>query len=290
MPEKGAIRLGALLSDPVFKVEHWRRSHVVWQKAVNPDDFISRIEVDRRLDASLLKWPYFSMLRRGEALPVRDYTSKRDVIGQVKDGFPNARRIRHLMTEGATLKLNNLADWHRPIREVRCTIEAILPVAVASYVFWTPRESQGMLPHRDAAHVLAIQLEGYKEWALYADPEQIAPHAGLDVNTSSPSHKLTLGPGDVLYLPHGWPHSASARESQSIHLTFTLTEPTPNDLLEAVLERFIEEYSDLVRRHHIYDLENKSKAVRQALASKVIQLDEDEWLDTALFNMRKTTS
>lgn len=35
-----------------------------------------------------------------------------------------------------------------------------------------------MLPHRDAAHVVAVQLEGFKTWELYADNDQIRADAG----------------------------------------------------------------------------------------------------------------
>lgn len=48
---------------------------------------------------------------------------------------------------------------------------------------------------------------------------------GLDVDAQEATESFTLGPGDVLYLPHGWPHAARAFGGPSMHLTFTLAEP-----------------------------------------------------------------
>lgn len=284
----GANPLGSLLNDPALLASHWGRSHLVLKGAVDPSAFITSAEIDQRLEASLLKWPYFTVLHHGEQPPVHTYTSTRDVIGQKRSGFPDAEKIRRLMAEGASLKLNQLTDWHRPTRDIRRALEELLPAAVASYLFWTPPEQTAMRPHRDAAHVIAIQLEGRKEWHLYARPEQVVSTAGLDVDSSSPTHTLVLEPGDVLYLPHGWPHDARARDGSSLHLTFTLTEPTPEDLLEALMKRFSAERTDLVHRHHARTLEAKSEEVRAALLEELSGLDTEKWVSLALATMRET--
>ncbi|QIZ00876.2 cupin domain-containing protein [Streptomyces sp. S1D4-11] len=205
----------------------WNKEFRILRGAVDPAGHLSSAVIEQKLDASLLRWPYFSVLRQGAVPPESAYTRTRDVIGHQRPGFPDAAAIHRLMAVSGTLKLNQLADWHRPTRTVVEQLQAAAPVAVASYVFWTPPESRGMLPHRDAAHVLALQLEGRKEWQLYASSGQVRAGAGLDVDTARPTHTFALEPGDVLYLPHGWPHDAVARDGDSLHLTFTLTEPTP---------------------------------------------------------------
>lgn len=260
---------------------------MVWERAVDPTGFISTAEIDQRLDASLLRWPYFTVLRNGEQPASHTYTTTRDVIGQKRSGFPDAVEIRRLMADGASLKLNQISDWHRPTRDIRYALEKILPVVATSYAFWTPAERNGMRPHRDAAHVVVIQLEGQKEWHLYGRPDQAVSTAGLDVDTSSSTHTFILEPGDVLYLPHGQAHDALARYGNSLHLTFTLSEPTPEDLLDALLTRFSAQYIDLVHRHHALTLERKSEQVRIALASEVNRFDTEEWLSSALAAMRE---
>jgi len=290
MPAPEDLSLVSLLSQHAFAGTYWGKSHCVWRGVVHPTDFISAAEIEQRLDFSLLRWPYFSLLQDGENIHWRHYTCQRDVIGQKRSGFPEATKIRQFMAQGASLKLNKVTDWHRPSRELCRALEDLLPVAVSSYVFWTPADARGMLPHRDAAHVLAVQLEGRKQWNLYANPAQITSAAGLDVDSRAPTHSLVLGPGDVLYLPHGWPHDAFALEGgRSLHLTFTLTEPTPEDLLETLLTYFSEECADLVHRHHARSLEDKSVEVRATLASMVPSFPAETWLSATLTEMRART-
>jgi ribosomal protein L16 Arg81 hydroxylase len=285
-PAADSSALAALAGDGDFGGA-WQRSHALWRGAADPADFISGEEIERRLTASLLRWPYFTILQDGRQPTAASYTSTRDVIGQKRGGFADHARIMRLMGQGATLKLSQLADWHRPTRDAREALESQVDATVASYVFWTPEQRRGMLPHRDAAHVLAIQLEGRKEWRLYADPGQVASSAGLDVDDAAPTHTLVLEPGDVLYLPHGWPHDATAVGGRSLHLTFTLTEPTPDDLVEALLARFRDRHRDLVHRHHSRPLEAKSAEVRAALEQAIEGYGTAAWLADALATTRE---
>lgn len=281
-----AASLTATLRDRLLG-DAWGVSHRILRNAVDTSDLLGSADIEGWLDASLLRWPYFTLLKHGEVPPVTSYTSVRDVIGQKRDGYPNPAAVRRHMERGATLKLNQIGDWHRPTREVSRGLEEFLTAAVNSYVFWTPEDSRGMLPHRDAAHVIAIQLEGRKEWHLYAEPEQVGAGAGLDVDSSRPTHVFTLEPGDVLYLPHGWPHDAVARDGSSLHLTFTLTEPTPESLVEAFLQRFLEDEEELVHHFHQRGLEERTAQVRTALLQQAEKLDSGAWAQTAVDTMRK---
>jgi hypothetical protein len=280
--------VGLLRAEGIFD-DKWGSDLAILRGAVDPSQYITTEFITGKLEHSLLRWPYFSLLRDGKVPHVSTFTMDRDVIGHKRDGFPNPVAIRRLMDAGATLKLNQLSDWHRDTRTLVRDVEAIAPVAVSSYVFWTPPENRGMLPHRDAAHVIAIQLEGRKEWSLYAADEQIRSGAGLDVDSAKPSHTFVLEPGDVLYLPHGWPHDAIAKDGRSMHLTLTLTEPTPDDLLEALGGRFESTNHELMHRHHALSLEDKSSSVKDAILDQVSTLDEHTWLQLALTTMRGKT-
>ncbi|WP_299534944.1 JmjC domain-containing protein [uncultured Streptomyces sp.] len=282
--------LPAPLREELLGEETWGRSHRVVRNAVDPSLLLSSADIGARLDASLLKWPYFTLLKSGEAPAPSSYTTVRDVIGHKVGGFADAAAIRRHMAAGASLKLNQVADWHRPTRDLARTLEQQTDCAANSYIFWTPEAQQGMLPHRDAAHVLAIQVEGRKEWHLHASPEQIGARAGLDVDSSAPTHVFTMEPGDVLYLPHGWPHDAVALDGGSLHLTFTLTGPTPEDLVDAVLRRFLQDEEDLVHHFHTRPLDARTAEVRAALARTVGDLDGGAWTRTALDSMRKAIS
>ncbi|MFF2996086.1 JmjC domain-containing protein [Streptomyces sp. NPDC057950] len=280
--------MDTLRGEGIF-ADAWNKEFRILRGAVDPAGHLSSAFIEQKLDASLLRWPYFSVLRHGAVPPESTYTRSRDVIGHQRPGFPDAAAVRRLMSAGGTLKLNQLSDWHRPTRTVVEQLQAAAPVAVASYVFWTPPESRGMLPHRDASHVVALQLEGRKEWQLYAGSQQVRADAGLDVDAAHPTHTFVLEPGDVLYLPHGWPHDAVARDGDSLHLTFTLTEPTPDDLLEALGRHLLDTDPGLAHRFHTTTLEQRTEHVRTALLAHTRDLDDDTWAHTALTAMREVT-
>ncbi|MYY04308.1 MULTISPECIES: cupin domain-containing protein [unclassified Streptomyces] len=278
--------LSAAVREELLGEATWGLRHHLARGAVDPSLLLSSADIEARLDASLLKWPYFTLLKSGESPPASSYTTVRDVIGHKVGGFPDPVAIRRLMAGGASLKLNQVADWHRPTRELARSLGEQTDCAANSYIFWTPGAQQGMLPHRDAAHVLAIQIEGRKEWHLHAAPGQIGAQAGLDVDSSSPTHVFTMEPGDVLYLPHGWPHDAVALDGGSMHLTFTLTGPTPENLVDAVLRRFLDKEEDLVHHFHTRALDARTSEVRAALVRTVAELDGPSWTRTALDSMR----
>lgn len=275
------------LFGPDFRHGSWNKHHVVWRGAVRPEQFISTAAIRQQLDASLIRWPYFTLLNGGGQPPMESYTLTRDVIGQKRPGFPDARAIDAAMAQGSSLKMNQVGDWHRGTRRMRADLEAAFPAAVTTYVFWTPREQRGMRPHRDAAHVLAFQLEGSKLWELYADPDQVSQTAGLDVDSSRPTHTIRLDPGDVLYLPHGWPHAARAVDGPSMHLTFTMLEPTAADLVESLLAQFEVLHPDLVDGFHRLALPERSASVLQALHDDVATVGTDNWVSSALEAMRE---
>lgn len=230
--------LARLVDEMNLLDDYWNARHGLFKAAVPVADLITEADIQDMLDAGLLRWPYFMLLKEGNQPELSAFTTARKVAGQYVKGFADAAKVRELLADGATMKMSQLEDWHAPIRAVMDAIEARLPAELKAYVFYTPCDSTGMLPHRDGSHVLALQLAGAKEWTIYDAPDQIDSRPGLDVDPDSRSHTFVMEPGDVLYLPHGFPHVATARGGTSLHLTLTITEPTPADLAEALLTTF----------------------------------------------------
>ncbi|MGQ0839087.1 JmjC domain-containing protein [Actinokineospora sp.] len=196
-------------------------------------------DLDGLIDASLLRWPYFTVFQDGVKPPLTEVTTSRRVGGAEIDGFVRPAGVRTQLAEGATFKLSQVEDWHNVIRDQVEELRAIFPAEVTSYLFLTPKGKRGMLPHRDGSRVLVIQIEGAKEWHLYYSAETENPDAGLDVDPSTELDTVVLTPGDVLYLPHAYAHAPRALDETSLHVTFTLTEPTPESLLSALLDEWL---------------------------------------------------
>jgi len=261
---------------------------VILRKAVDVDQFITRKEIDAILDRGLLRWPYFTVLKNGQRAPIADITEARHVGGRELTGLACGAGIQTHLSRGATLKLSQLEDWHRGTRDQQRSIESIIPVEAKAFVFLTPEDNTGMLPHRDGSHVLVVQLDGRKEWRLY-NPGPIARSGpGLDVDTDTAPQVEVLEPGDVLYLPHGYPHAATAVGGWSMHLTFTLEEPAPDALADAVgrLWRESDDAAELRRDHQHLAPAEKARAVTMSLREELGRRTDDDIVTAALTGMR----
>ncbi len=190
------------------------------------------------IDGSLLRRPYFSVLQEGLAPSDSELLATRTVSGTRVDGFIDSVAVGKHLADGATLKLNQVEDWQPYIRELNDALNAVFPAESKGFLFYTPAGKRGMLPHRDGSRVIAVQIEGAKEWHLYDTPPESAASAGLDVDTSK-EQVVVMEPGDLLYLPHGTGHAATAIDRTSLHMTFTLTEPFPSALVQAFVSEWI---------------------------------------------------
>lgn len=270
--------------------ENWNRRHVLLTDAVSPQSFVSERDVLRILDQPLLRSPYFSVVKEGVWASPDLITQERSIGGVTTSGFANAEGIRDAMALGATVKLNQMEDWHRPTRDLVQQLESRTPSEVKAYVFRTPSENTGMRPHRDGSHVLAIQLSGSKDWRLYGEPGEADARAGLvDVDVDKPSYKFTMHPGDVLYLPHGYVHAPSATDENSLHITLTMTEPSPLDLLQGLASSLHSHRPRLWKEWPRLRNEDRVAAVIEVLESKLMTEDDHELVGAALATMRNRT-
>jgi hypothetical protein len=94
--------------------------------------------------------------------------------------------------------------------------------------------------------VFVIQIYGRKRWAIHRpvhpDPLRTEPwseHADAVARQASgvPAIEETFRPGDVLYLPRGWIHSATALGGASIHLTIGVEAFTRWDIVDQIVKR-----------------------------------------------------
>lgn len=114
-----------------------------------------------------------------------------------------------------------------------------------------PNVAQGFAPHYDDIEAFCLQLEGYKRWKVYAPlnkAERLPRTSSTDYSTAElkdvePAMDVTLGPGDLLYMPRGWIHQActlpegdGGKKLHSLHLTVSAMQQWAwADLLEILL-------------------------------------------------------
>ncbi len=266
----------------------WNKKHGLFKSASPVSGMLDEAAIQEVLDFGLLRWPYFMLLKEGIQPAISDFTRTRTVRGKSVSGFADARKVRALLDGGATMKLSQLEDWHLPTRQLMDEIERRLPAELKAYIFYTPCDNTGMLPHRDASHVLALQIAGAKEWRIYDAPDKVDARGGLlpDLDPDSYSHSFVMEPGDVLYLPHGVPHVATARTGTSLHLTLTLTEPAPLQLARSLMEGFGDEADRLEDAVSGLSPEAKAEAMTRALIDHLNRTDADALVGSAVARMR----
>ncbi|KNC47569.1 uncharacterized protein AMSG_02594 [Thecamonas trahens ATCC 50062] len=91
-------------------------------------------------------------------------------------------------------------------------------------LYWSPAGSPGFETHFDVMDVLVVHIAGAKTWRVY-QPQVALPLPGDKARPAFESLEVigsfTLAPGDVLFLPRGFPHDAEATaDGPSVHITF----------------------------------------------------------------------
>ena len=155
----------------------------------------------------------------------------------VKDEPITYDDVKGVLDASQTVVLNSLdATCSRVAALSLASIDAFgLPVCTNAYATGAGAATSAP-PHTDKQRVLVFQCFGRKHWRVWRPPDQskrpetdpLARGKGTDVLSfdefdDEPVLDVTLRPGDVLYVPAGWPHTTDtldcATDDPSIHLT-----------------------------------------------------------------------
>jgi hypothetical protein len=186
--------------------------------------------------------PFFRMVQEGSILagPTRYATAGSRRIADLAD----ADRVRDRFAEGATLVLQSLHRNHPPVVRFCRQLAADLGHATQANAYITPPGNRGFDPHHDTHDVFVLQIDGSKLWHVFAPamplPLPSQPSSDLAATElvpegAEPILSVELRPGDALYLPRGYVHSAETNDDRSIHLTVGILATTQFDVLRDVL-------------------------------------------------------
>lgn len=161
---------------------------------------------------------------------------------------PDAGKVVALIGRGASLVLNNIETLHPGCLAVAETIGRRLGAKVSANLYCSQQQHQAFDSHCDRHDVFALHVVGKKHWHVYEgrldNPIEHAafynvPQAECDRLKGAVALDLTMGPGDLLYLPRGQFHDALASTEASIHVTFGCNEATGLDWLSYFWERAV---------------------------------------------------
>jgi hypothetical protein len=206
-------------------------------------DLFSLDAVDELLAHRGLRTPFLRIAKQGTVVDSKHFTGDGGVGAEVADQLRDDR-VAALFADGHTVVLQGVHRTWAPVTELATGLNADIghPVQVNAYV--TPASSTGFSAHYDVHDVFVLQIAGTKRWHVHApvhpDPLRHQPwndHAAA-VRARAIEEPLldeVLHPGDALYLPRGYLHSATAQGEVSAHLTVGVHVVTHHALLETLL-------------------------------------------------------
>ncbi|MDQ4133462.1 MAG: cupin domain-containing protein [Actinomycetota bacterium] len=230
-----------------FLGRHWSWSPFYLPQADGEafSDLFSLDEVDRAVSTSFLRLPTFRMVRDGKPLDRSRYTKSSRLGGTTVSGVGNPGAIYREFAAGATIVFQGLHRSWEPLTRFCRQLELELTHPVQANAYITPPVSRGLGVHYDTHDVFVLQLAGHKEWLVYdpvvEDPLPSQPWSSGMAAPEEPCLEADLGPGDCLYVPRGFLHSARAREGVSAHLTIGVLTSTWHDAMGQVVAALADE-------------------------------------------------
>jgi bifunctional lysine-specific demethylase and histidyl-hydroxylase NO66 len=239
-----------------FAAEHWGRLPLLSRRAQLPgpfDDLMDLDAADELLSRRGLRTPFLRMVRDGEVVRSSQFTGSggtgAEVADQVRDD-----RVADLFAGGATIVLQALHRNWPPLIDFADRLAGELGHPVQVNAYFTPPSSRGFSAHYDVHDMFVLQLAGSKHWTVHSpvhpNPLRNGPwnqHAVAVAQATAEEEAVAralaeeeavldtvLEPGDVLYLPRGYLHSATSLGTTAAHLTVGVHTVTRFALIEAL--------------------------------------------------------
>lgn len=237
-----------IATDPhTFAIEHWGRRPLLSRSDALPRDFgdlLSPDMVDELIAERGVRAPFIRLAKEGDVLAKDCYLGPAGFGAEMPDQVDSAKVLAQFAA-GATIVLQGLHRlWPPVIDFVRALVDDLgHPVQANAYI--TPSSNRGFDPHYDVHDVFVLQTAGTKRWVVHAPvfehplPSQPWTQHREAIGARAadePVIDTVLTPGDALYLPRGWVHSARALDDTSIHLTVGVSAVTGVDVARAVVD------------------------------------------------------
>ncbi|KAA0918019.1 cupin domain-containing protein [Dietzia sp. ANT_WB102] len=237
-----------------FARDFWGRQPLLSPAARLPRDFgdlLSPQMVDEIIAERGVRTPFVRMAREGTLVDRACFT-RSGGFGALMPDQIDPDGVLTQFAAGATIVLQGLHRFWPPVIDFVRALTSDLGHPVQTNAYITPPANRGFEPHYDVHDVFVLQVSGTKRWRVHepvhhhplADQpwtdhrEAIAARA-----TEEPVIDTVLQPGDSLYLPRGWVHSAEAQGETSIHLTVGVAPFTGHDIASALVEALASEES-----------------------------------------------
>jgi len=244
-----ALRRCVAVPAEEFAARYWGRRPLLSRPAGGFADLFGPAAADELISERGLRTPFLRVAQDGAVLPPARYTGGGGAGAEVADQVLD-ERVLGFVTGGATLVLQGLHRSWPPLVDLAVRLRSDLghPVQINAYL--TPAGNRGFATHYDTHDVFVLQVTGRKRWCIHppvvTDPLERQPWGARADEVAAtadqpPVVDQVLAPGDALYLPRGWLHSAEAVGELSVHLTIGVKTITRYALLEALVDLAVAE-------------------------------------------------
>ncbi|MEN8704808.1 MAG: cupin domain-containing protein [Nocardioides marinisabuli] len=191
------------------------------------DDLLTERAVDELVSERGLRTPFLRVAKAGSTLPHGAFTAPGGLGAGIGDQVSDDK-LSALFAAGSTLVLQGLHRVWPPVIDFCQQLAADLGHPVQANAYVTPPQNQGFDDHYDVHDVFVLQVAGRKKWSIHAPvlPSPLRDQPWTDHRDAvrraaerEPVIEAVLEPGDVLYLPRGYLHSATALGGVTVHLT-----------------------------------------------------------------------
>ncbi|RBY95607.1 cupin [Blastococcus sp. TF02-8] len=230
-----------------FGAKYWAQRPLLTRAQETGDSFTDLLDlpaIDELLSRRGLRTPFLRIAKDGAVVDAKRFTTSGGAGAEIADQVSSDAVLR-LFADGSTVVLQGLHRLWPPLIEFADSLAADLghPTQVNAYV--TPPSSRGFSPHYDVHDVFVLQVAGEKHWTIHEpvlpDPLRTQPWNDRADEVAAAAERepvidAVLRPGDALYLPRGYLHSARALGEISAHLTIGIHPVTRWAAAESALD------------------------------------------------------
>ena len=196
-------------------------------------------DIDQVLTGSGVRRPSVRLVRDGALIDPKSWTTRARTGATWMDDLIHPGKVMDLFADGCTIVLQSLHRWWPAVTRLCRQLELDLGHAVQANAYLSPAGVPGFDPHHDTHDVFVLQLDGTKDWTV-REPVIDAPLARHRSDHDEAARQpvlleTRLEPGDCLYLPRGFVHSARTETGASLHLTIGILATTAHDLLRRLV-------------------------------------------------------
>ena len=154
---------------------------------------------------------------------------------------PGANDFHHLIRSfhelGYTVRIPDVSSISPQLQLFTRALEFMLRKPVEASLFWSGAGAQAVI-HYDKSENIVVQLEGRKRWYISTEPAGLQNnwmHVGEPVPSIEHHRVVDVGPGDLLYIPRGTPHTVEST-TESLHLAIVFQPMTAREAIIAALD------------------------------------------------------